>query len=206
MASELKIGRASFFGEPLLDLLLVRERTPEEAPGGRSTRRARDRRARCGCRLLGGEHARARVAEVRGMRAVDPDAAVPDLAPLEGPAPADHASVRQPGDPPARLGGHAPGCLPGWRRSGRPRGARSGSRTRCPGSPHSRANRRPGAGRRSRGSPGRVGNRERAWSRPRFRSPPFGRDQRGTRREGGCGRTAGGRSRRRRGSPGPPTP
>ena len=86
--------------ESLQDLLLVRQGTAEQEPADVRPR-LRQPGARGGGRLLGGQHARARVAEVRRVRAVHANAPVPDLAALEGPATTDHAKGISPTRRPA---------------------------------------------------------------------------------------------------------
>ena len=80
MASELKIASAFFFDEAFADLLLRGERAADgrdldalDEPAGA---RARARRGSLGDQLAG-----AGVPEVRGVRALDADAAVRGLAP-----------------------------------------------------------------------------------------------------------------------------
>ncbi len=77
--------------QPLLDVLVVRQRTPEQRAAGPGERTSRPRsRAR---RRLAGDHlARAGVPEIGGVRPLDPDPPVACLAPLQRPSTADHAS------------------------------------------------------------------------------------------------------------------
>ena len=97
IASELKIASAFFFERRSSDLLLVRQRPPEDdgpEPGeGATASRPRD-----GRRLARDQLARAGVAEVRGMRPFDANPPVARLSALERPPSPDHDSISERGD------------------------------------------------------------------------------------------------------------
>ncbi len=138
-------GQRLGLGQPLAELLLLVERTPEQDrpdPGDRPC----PGRGRDAGRLLGGERAAARVPEVRRVRSIDPDASVARFAPLERTTTADHARPpipipavirRPPGAPPTGRGdrphGSPPG--PGQRRTRPGATSRGRARGRAPGRP-----------------------------------------------------------------------
>ena len=94
--------------QALAELVLARERAPEQEPAERGEGLAGGRRRGAG-RFLGGQLALAGVAEVRGVRPFDPNPAVARLAALQWLPSADHQaptrkrSARRPGRPAARI-------------------------------------------------------------------------------------------------------
>ena len=98
-------GQGLLLRQPLPELVLGGERPADEQPADRRRPPAGPGRRGAGG-LLGGELARAGVAEVRGVRALEPDAPVAGFAALERPPSTDHRAdldtVREPGGEPGR--------------------------------------------------------------------------------------------------------
>ena len=122
MASELKIASALRLGQSLAELVLGGERLAEHEPARSWPRRARCRWSATLAASLAVSVARARVAEVGGVRSLHADPAVAGLATLQRATASDHPAIqsrsrRRPrGDRPGASAGRPPGSPPARRR------------------------------------------------------------------------------------------
>jgi hypothetical protein len=111
MASELKMARAFFFGEPLVDFLFVCERrADQDSSQGRPESAAAG--PRLACFRAGAEDSRAHMPEVRRRRALDFDSPVAQLPARTGLSETAHRNGRSaPTRPVDPLPGRRPGGL-----------------------------------------------------------------------------------------------